>query len=423
LPLFLFAQGFDFTVHKKGEDKSDTTLLVIGGIQGDEPGGFNAASLLVTHYKISKGAVWVVPNLNFQSIIKRSRGIYGDMNRKFANLSKKDPEYETVQKIKKLITAPEVDMVLNLHDGSGFYRDNYIDKWRNPNRWGQCCIIDQKEIASTRFGNLDAIGKRTVEEVNSALAANDHRFSLKNTYTAQGDEEMAKSLTYFAIRNNKPAFGIEGSKNFGTHMRAYYHLLALESFMRQMGIEYKRDFDMTPNGVKQAINDDVSIVLDNRIALLVPKARSFLNYIPLRRDKNVKVDTANPLIKLVEEGGNYRVYYGNRRMTMLKPQYFEYDDSLKNATIQIDGKYQNVQLGSIVNVKNSFLVKEKSGYRVNIIGYTNAKRKNESGIVVSKDQIMSKYSLDKAGKIFRIEFYNGNKFSGMVLVNFNGHTS
>jgi len=84
----LMAQNqFDFKLIKKGQDNNNT-MLVIGGIQGDEPGGFISASLLATHYEITKGSLWIVPNLNFYSIIKRSRGPYGDMNRKFAYIKK-----------------------------------------------------------------------------------------------------------------------------------------------------------------------------------------------------------------------------------------------------------------------------------------------------------------------------------------------
>ena len=93
----------NFNLIKKGIDDNNT-LLIVGGIQGDEPGGFISASLIATHYEITKGSVWVVPNLNFYSIIKRHRGPYGDMNRKFANLSKRDPEYKTVERIKRYIT-------------------------------------------------------------------------------------------------------------------------------------------------------------------------------------------------------------------------------------------------------------------------------------------------------------------------------
>ena len=120
---------FNFELIKKGVEDNNT-LLVIGGIQGDEPGGFMSASLLATHYEITKGSVWIVPNLNFYSIIKRSRGPYGDMNRKFAKLSKKDPEYNTIQKIKSYINHDKVKMVVNLHDGSGYYRHKYIKSLR-----------------------------------------------------------------------------------------------------------------------------------------------------------------------------------------------------------------------------------------------------------------------------------------------------
>ena len=65
----LSANDFNFDLIKKGTDDNNT-LLVIGGIQGDEPGGFISASLLSTHYEITKGSVWIVPNLNFYSIIK-----------------------------------------------------------------------------------------------------------------------------------------------------------------------------------------------------------------------------------------------------------------------------------------------------------------------------------------------------------------
>ncbi|NIO41537.1 MAG: deacylase, partial [Burkholderiales bacterium] len=69
------AQKLEFSLHRVDASVPGNTILVVGGIQGDEPGGFNAASLLATRYRFSRGAVWVVPNLNFESIVKRSRGV------------------------------------------------------------------------------------------------------------------------------------------------------------------------------------------------------------------------------------------------------------------------------------------------------------------------------------------------------------
>jgi len=79
----LKVEPLEFSLIKKGDSKDGNTILIIGGIQGDEPGGFMAASLISTRYKIKNGNVWIVPNLNFDSIINRSRGRFGDMNRKF----------------------------------------------------------------------------------------------------------------------------------------------------------------------------------------------------------------------------------------------------------------------------------------------------------------------------------------------------
>ena len=55
------ASTLDYALIKKGEPSSNTMLL-IGGIQGDEPGGFLAASIVATDYNITKGSLWVVPN-------------------------------------------------------------------------------------------------------------------------------------------------------------------------------------------------------------------------------------------------------------------------------------------------------------------------------------------------------------------------
>ena len=40
-----------FSMHKHESNDPGKTILVIGGFQGDEPGGFHAASLLITYYK------------------------------------------------------------------------------------------------------------------------------------------------------------------------------------------------------------------------------------------------------------------------------------------------------------------------------------------------------------------------------------
>ena len=413
----------DFTLHKLESDKPGNTLLVIGGIQGDEPGGFNAASLLVTHYNIRKGSVWVVPNLNFISIIKRTRGVYGDLNRKFATIQPNDPEFDTIEKIKAIILDHQVDMILNLHDGSGFYRPTYLDRAHNPNRWGQSIIIDQERIESEPYGRLSKIAAQVVAEVNQHLFSEEHSYHVKNTETWLGNAEMAKTLTYYAICNLKPAFGVEVSKTFPTHKRAYYHLQVLEAYMDLLGIEYERAFNLSARGVKSAIRGNVKLAFyDNRIFLDVANARGRLGFIPLKKAAEIVFRPSNPLIAVVESGESYRVFHGNRRITRLYPQYFEYDSSLESITMQIDGEIKNVGFGEMVEVGQSFLVMPREGYRINVIGFKKPGTTNESGITIRQHDILKRFSVDKRGQIYRVEVYRKKKFSGMVLVSFSDKT-
>lgn len=413
------AEPLRFSLHKIESGLPGPTLLVIGGIQGDEPGGFTAASMLVTNYKVNNGSVWVVPNLNFASIIRRSRGIHGDMNRKFNILSEKDPEFAEVQKIKKIILSDDVDIVVNLHDGSGFYKKKYINKMHNPNRWGQSIIIDQKKIEVDNYGNLEEIADTVQGYINERLRNKNKFFYVKNTKTSDGDVEMEKSLTYFSIKNKQPAFAIEASKSFLTDERTYYHLLAVEGFMNKLGIGYQRDFKLTKNNVAKQIGKELKISLyDNKVNLEVERARRFLNYVPLKKHSSLEYKKNNPLIAVIKTKNTVRVRYGNRYVTSLKPQYFDYDYSLDSVDIEIDGKSKNINIGEIVNVKKNFRVLAERGYRVNVIGYSKKGKRNENGLLVKRNEIKSRYSIDKNENIFRVELYKDKKFSGMILVNF-----
>jgi len=201
--LFFSTYAFSNTLHysliKKESGKEGSMLLIIGGIHGDEPGGYFAPMLLSKYYKIESGSVWIVPNLNFDSIVQNKRGINGDMNRKFAKIEPKDKDFDIVTEVKKLILNPKVDLTLNLHDGQGFYREKNIDKNFNSKAWGQATIIDQQQIHSAKFGNLAEIAKKVNQETNVGLIEDVHEFNVKNTNTKTQDKAMQQSLTYFSI--------------------------------------------------------------------------------------------------------------------------------------------------------------------------------------------------------------------------------
>jgi len=413
------AADFPFTLHKLQSGVAGPTILIIGGIQGDEPGGFTAASLLVTDYEITRGEVWVVPNLNFESIIKRSRGVYGDMNRKFLNIPVNDPEYQTIRKIKSIITDQQIYMILNLHDGSGFYNSKYVDKNENSRRWGQSIVIDQATIESEAFGNLEVIARNAMRSANTKTNSNREKFRLKNTRTREGDKEMEKTLTYFAIKNGKAAMGVEASKSYPTGRRIFNHLRFVEAMFDEMGIEFKRDFQLSARSIKRKLGRDIQLVMfNNKILYDFDTPRKRINYVPIQKNSTIEFRTNNPLIAIIDSAQSFKVRYGNRGFTTLKPEYFDYDNSLTEVPMEIDGVKLQVSIGSMVRVSKNFMIQPMQGRRVNVIGYRKSGQRNESGLLIHKKQISSRFSVDKQAEKFRVEFYKGERYSGMILIDF-----
>jgi len=128
---------------------------------------------------------------------------------------------------------------------------------------------------------------------------------------------------------------------------------------------------------------------------------------------------SNPLIKIIKNKNIYTIYYGNRRLTRLVADYSEHINYTTTVPMKIDGVLKDVKFGATVNVKKNFLVVDEKKFRVNIIGYTN-KSKIETDKLVSQDMFIKKYSVEKNGKLYRVEFYKKDKFAGMILVNFEG---
>ena len=411
----------DFSIYKKESQTPSHTLLIIGGIHGDEPGAYFAPAFFEKYYKITKGSVWVIPNINGDSIIANQRGIYNDMNRKFSVIEKDDPDYFIIERVKKIILDKKVDLILNLHDGHGFYRETHENAIFNPKAWGQATIIDQDKINGLdKFGDLDKIATQVKNNLNKdKLFQEFHSFGVKNTQTKFKDEQMQLSLTYFAITNNKPAFAIETSKNItDLTEKVIYQLKSIEEFMKIMDIEFQRDFDINNyEEVKKRLFDFGEVKINENIAFDLSESRKILRFVPLKKENNeFKFENSLGATKIVDN--KYELYIGNINVTNLFPQIFdvkEYKDSIK---IEVDGKVINTKLGEIIDVKNSFKIVKNDFFRVNVIGFSKTGVDSEDDILLKKSDMVDSFSIDTNNKQYRVEFYKDNNFYGMITINF-----
>jgi protein involved in polysaccharide export with SLBB domain len=233
---------YELNIYKIYGRKEGPTMMIVGGIQGDEPGGFLSADLY-TDFALKRGNLIVVPRANFNSILLFNRGPNGDMNRKFGAPSKDDYDSRIVAILTDLMS--ESDLLLNLHDGWGFYRPTYESKIANPKRYGQSIIADCDEYMSPRNGRkleLARMAKQAIELINADIDNSKYHFHFMNTRTSEKDSpysEQKTSATYFALtRYGIPAFGVETSKNLpNIEMKVHQHNLAINAFMKIFGLE------------------------------------------------------------------------------------------------------------------------------------------------------------------------------------------
>ena len=416
--MHLFASNTPFDLYKKETNPTQHTLLIVGGIHGDEPGGYFAPAVLEKYYKIKSGNLWIIPNLNVDSIIANTRGINGDMNRKFNVIDKKDKDLLSVNRVKEIILEKRVDLILNLHDGFGFYRDIYEDAVFNPNSWGQATIIDQEKI-DDKFGNLDEIANQVNKMVNNeGLYQDFHTFGVKNTKTKQKDEQMQQSLTFFAVTHNKPAFAIETSKNI-TELtyKVIYQLKSIEEFMKIMNIEFERDFDLNNyEEVKSRIYDFGKIKINDNIGFDLSDIKNNMRFVPMKKEDN-KFDFTHTLAKVKYNNNKYEIYVGNIKVCDLYPQTFELANTQNKTKILLDGKEIETSFGNQIDIKSDFKIL-KSDLRVNIIGYSKDGIDSEDDILIKKTDIQDIYSVDNNKTKYRAEFYKDGNFYGMIVLNF-----
>ncbi len=266
---------FDFFV-KEGKKKGGR-ILIIGGIHGNEEGGFKSSNILVDT-EVTKGTLAILPRSNPESIFTDIRGYNGDMNRKFAHLSKKDKDYYKIHSIKQFIQDFKPDVVLSLHDGYGFFR-------HNPRWWGESIVIDE-----AIYKNINLYKQALY--VSESLKKNNLNIPIHNTRTFEKNsnhKEQRMSLTYYVLKHhNIPSFCIEASKQTKTKRKLQIHLVALREFFRLYNVEISPSFEhilsnidsyLTPKKTQiiASINNQKTIIKPNAI-LKVPKGTEIKFY-------------------------------------------------------------------------------------------------------------------------------------------------
>ncbi len=130
-------KGWETEVYIYDTKKEGPSVLLVGGVHGDEPAGALAIKELLPELTIDIGKLVVVPEANKQALELDLRYPPGaeDLNRAFVE---KEPESWTeklAKEIYQLIEKHNIDFVFDLHEARDYYRIN-------PDSVGQTIIFN-----------------------------------------------------------------------------------------------------------------------------------------------------------------------------------------------------------------------------------------------------------------------------------------
>ena len=254
---------------KEGKQKGGK-VLIIGGIHGNEEGGYKASDILIDT-EVKKGILAILPRSNPESIFTDKRGYNGDMNRKFSYLSPKDQDFYKIKSIKNFISDFKPDVILSLHDGYGFYAKHH-------NQWGECIVIDEVYYKGIDLYNPAKFVSDNLKKLGFNIPINNTKTFHKQTHHL----EQRKSLTYYSLeKHNIPAFCIEASKQTSLRKKLQVHLNAIKYFLELYNVEISPSFDyilsnlnkyIIPKPTKIALHiNNQKLVLSSPKILHIPK--------------------------------------------------------------------------------------------------------------------------------------------------------
>ena len=422
------------------------TMMIIGGIQGDEPGGYLAADLYADML-LERGNMIVVPRANFNSIKKNRRGVNGDMNRKFSYnpTEQEDKELYIVDILKSLILKS--DILLNLHEGSGFYRPRYYSNTKNPMRYGQSVIADASAYTHPdgKRIELEDIAQRVIAGVNRNIKNAEHFFQFNNHDTLSEyskHKEQRKSATFFALTEaGISAFGVETSKSItDIETKVKYETLIINAFMTEYGIipEHPSVFLPLPELEHLVIQiegyPNPFAVKKGETLRITPGTSIHVTSVVANYKRGLSIDISgvgnmNDLdrVAIIHSPTTINVYKdaylcGKVNIQLSSPHGKEIIPEIRTNSVglltqvqfRVENKNYIVSAGDTLHiVRGDVMVitkawtanREETGFRINFVGFVGNKLRNDAEDrgyrIDTAHDLMSDWSVD--GKIYRVE--------------------
>ncbi|KAB2952306.1 SH3 domain-containing protein [Heliorestis acidaminivorans] len=195
--------------------KEGPTVMIVGGVHGNEPAGFRAARQ-VKDWKIENGTLIVIPDANKVGINNNRRNSsFGDLNRAFPQSNGANGSDALSRAIWAEYQNYKPQYVLDLHEG-------YDYNVQNKNSVGQTIIYHPS-------GQMQSFANKLTSELNKGLPASKRFNVLRNP--------VGGSLARAAGLHGSEAAIFETCTKDPINTRVQYQIKAVEMFFDHAGMK------------------------------------------------------------------------------------------------------------------------------------------------------------------------------------------
>ena len=232
------------------------TVLIIGGMHGNEPAGAAAAEAIAC-WTVQHGRVVVAPRMNPPALAAQKRLIPG-LSEPEGNLNRHFPTRSPVREgiatdLWALFEAVEPDWVLDLHEGFAFRR-------QNSGSVGSSVIACADERATS-------LATKMIAAVDATIVDADRKFTLlkdpiESSFARAAWENAGVPSMILETTYGKYASEGKETRSFGVSLRARQHRLMVHTFLTELGMQpcspdVLVNRAVTGGGVHAAIYDDL----------------------------------------------------------------------------------------------------------------------------------------------------------------------
>lgn len=202
------------TLHLKQGAGTTPSIMVIGGLHGDERAGYMAARRLLD-WEITRGMLVIIPEAYVDGI---ARNVRGELNGMLPGNARGNPLERLAAAVWYVIDFYRPGLLLTLHESVEFHA---VD----PKRYGQTLCHD--------FTELNPFMRRVLGRVNPDIAEPLHRFRIFVEPHPNCPTCLAGS------RLGIPATSIETCRKLPVEQRVSHQLMVLMAFFDECGLGYE----------------------------------------------------------------------------------------------------------------------------------------------------------------------------------------